>query len=118
MKEYLTASGQAGAAKNLGAAIAGKLESGSTHVIVEGVGAAAVNNIVKAVAIANIMMSQDHSGSCYCVPEFTKHVGRDGEELTLIRVNVYSSSDRKERKDRKEPVKKRKGKRWETYGWE
>lgn len=85
------ASGEKGRAKPLGAAIAGKLESGFDHVRVEGVGAGAVSNIAKAVAIANLLLAQDGAGFCFCVPSFGKKRNNYGKEYTIMKFDVYRS---------------------------
>lgn len=89
----LRASGKDGRAKPLGAAIAGTLESGEDCVDVEGIGASAVNNMVKAIAIANTMMKQDGHIGCYCVPEFFRRSDSKGQ-VTLILMHVYSFKER------------------------
>lgn len=84
----LRASGKEDRAKPLGAAIAGTLEAGANSVDVEGIGASAVNNMVKAVAIANTLMKQDGHIGCYCVPEFFRRPDSKGY-ITLMLMHVF-----------------------------
>ena len=89
-KAVLKVSGDKGRAKALAAAIAGKLETGTEDFALEAVGAYAVNNAVKAVAIANTLLRQN--GELYWAgftPEFIKRVDSKGEEFTLMRMHIY-----------------------------
>lgn len=83
-KTILRASGKPGRSKSLGAAIAGALESGQECVDVELIGAAAMNNAMKAIAIANIMLQQDQEQTCVCVPEFERRTGQRGEYTAMV----------------------------------
>lgn len=85
----LKASGEKGRAKPLAAAIAGKLGSGDDNFFVEAVGASAISNAVKAIAIANTMLWQ--SGETFrasAMPEFRNRSDGKGREFTLIRFRI------------------------------
>jgi len=66
-------------------AIAGVMRE-HRHAEVQAIGAGAVNQAVKAIAIARGYLSEDGI-DIICVPEFTS-VDIDGKERTAIRLNV------------------------------
>jgi len=66
-------------------AIAGVMRE-QRHAEVQAIGAGAVNQAIKAVAIARGYLSEDGI-DIVCVPEFTS-VEIDGKERTAIRINV------------------------------
>lgn len=70
-------------------AIAGVMRE-QLHAEVQAIGAGAVNQAIKAVAIAHGYLSEDGI-DIVCVPEFTT-VDIDGKERTAIRINVMEKA--------------------------
>lgn len=82
-------------------AIAGVIRE-AHHVEVQAIGAGAVNQAVKAVAIARSYLEQDGL-DIFCIPTFAE-VDINGEERTAVRLHVEVRSDNGQTKPVPPPV--------------